>query len=123
MPVTYEIIGDLVVFTAKGSVTDDYFRKTFQESIADPQFQQGSKILTYDLESALEPTTSDPKEAAATINSFMSHFSPRVAVVVYKEASLGLGQMIRRYCEDYGIAFQVFNDPDAAREWLDPSTP
>jgi hypothetical protein len=116
-------MSDLVIFTAKGSVTDEDFQNSFQQVIADPRFRKGSKVLTYDLESAFEPTTKDPEESAKHINSFMSHFAPRVAVVVHKEESLGLGQLIRRHCEDFGIAFQVFNDPDAAKEWLDLDTP
>jgi hypothetical protein len=122
MPVTYEIMSDLVIFTAREWVTDEDFRKAFKKVIADPRFRRGSKVLTYDLESAYEPTMTDPKEAAMTIKSFMSHFSPRVAVVVGHEASVGLGQLIQRYCEEFGVAFRVFRDPEQAKDWLYPKT-
>ncbi|UCG53052.1 MAG: hypothetical protein JSW58_05725 [Candidatus Latescibacterota bacterium] len=120
MGVSYEIMGDLVVLTARERVTDEDFRKAFEAVIADPRFQKGSKVLTYDLESAYEPTTANPREAAATISSFMGHLAPRVAVVVSKEASIGLGRMIEKYCNEYGIEFCVFRDPNEAKEWLYP---
>ena len=120
MPVTYEILSDLVVFTASGRVIDDDFRLAFEKATADPRFIRGSKLLTYDIESALEPSTSDPKQAAETINSFMEYFEPRIAVVVHKEESIGLGLLIRKHCEEFGIEYQVFNDPGAAKEWLFP---
>jgi len=121
MAVSYEIMGDLVIFTVKEKVTDKDFRAMFEKVIVDPRFKRGSKLLTYDLESALEPTTSNPRESAATIHSFMSHFAPRVAVVVNSQASVGLGRMIQKYCEDYGVAFQTFRDSEKAKDWLYPN--
>ena len=99
MGVSYEILGDLVVLTAKDRVTDDDFREAVKAVVADSRFEPGSKMLTYDLDAAYEPSTVDPKVAAATINSFMVHFSRRLAVVVGQEASIGLGRMIEKYCD------------------------
>lgn len=120
MPVTYEILSDLVVFTAKDKVTPEDFQKSFADAVADPKFIRGSKILTYDIDSALEPSTIDPKAAAENINSFMEHFARRMAVVVHKQESVGVGKLIRKHCEEFGIDYQVFTDPGEAKEWLYP---
>jgi hypothetical protein len=50
----------------------------------------------------------------------MEYFAPRVAVVVHQRASIGLGKMIQKQCEEFGIEFEVFSDPGAAKEWLYP---
>ena len=118
MGVSYEILGDLVVLTAKDRVNNDDFRRAVDAVVADSRFQPGSKLLTYDLDAAFEPTTEDPKESAAAINSFMTQFSRRLAVVVSQEASIGLGRMIEEYCKAYDIKFRVFRDPNEAKEWL-----
>ncbi|UCH83746.1 MAG: hypothetical protein JSW50_15065 [Candidatus Latescibacterota bacterium] len=120
MGVSYEILGDLVVFTAKDRVTDGDFRQAFEAVIADSRFQPGSKMLTYDLDSALDPSTVDPQKSAEVINSFMSHFARRLAVVVSSEENLGLGTMIAEYCKEYDIEFKAFRDPNAAKQWLFP---
>ncbi len=120
MPVTYEIMSDLVVFTAKDHVTGDDFSEAFSKAVADHRFVPGSKILTYDIESALEPSTIDPKQAAENINSFMEHFGRKIAVVVHKQESIGVGHLIQKHCEEFGIEYRVFNDPGEAKEWLYP---
>jgi hypothetical protein len=118
MGVSYEILGDLVVFTVKERVTDDDFRRAVEAVVADSRFQPGSKVLTFDLDAGYQPSEVDPREAAATLHSFMPHFSRRMAVVVGQEASIGLGQMIEKYCEAYDIEFRAFRDPNEAKEWL-----
>ena len=118
MGVSYEILGDLVVLTAKDRVTDDDFRRVIGAIVQDSRFQPGSKMLTYDLDAAYEPAATDPKESAAVINSFMTHFSRRLAVVVGQEASIGLGRMIEENCKVFDIEFRAFRDPNEAKEWL-----
>ncbi len=120
MPVVYEILSDLVVFTASGRVTGDDFSLAFEKAIADTRFIRGSKILTYDIESALEPSTIDPKKVAENLNSFMGHFDRRIAVVVHKPESIGAGKLIQKACEEFGIEYEVFSDPGEAKEWLYP---
>jgi hypothetical protein len=118
MGVSFEILGNLVVLTAKDRVTDDDFRRAVETIVQDSRFQPGSKMLTYDLDAAYEPDVADPKESARTINSFMTHFSRRLAVVVGQEASIGLGRMIEEHCKAFDIKFRAFRDPNEAKEWL-----
>ena len=120
MPVVYEILSDLVVFTASGRVAGDDFNLAFEKAIADTRFIRGSKILTYDIESALESSTIDPRKVAESLNSFMEYFAPRIAVVVHKPESIGAGKLIQKHCKEFGIEYQVFSDPGAAKEWLFP---
>ena len=57
---------------------------------------------------------------AESLNSFMEYFDRRIAVVVHKEESIGAGKLIQKACEEFGIEYEVFNDPGAAKEWLFP---
>jgi hypothetical protein len=118
MSISHEFVGNVVVFSAEGELSNRDIRQALEEATRDPSFRKGMRILMHDLSSTYKPSAPEAYEAAKDLGELTRHYSPHVAVVV-QAPKYGLGKMIAAYCEREGIDFQVFRSVDNAREWLE----
>ena len=118
MGVDYRIEEGVAIVTNSGSFTNQDVEETLHALTRDQDCKPGIRVLFIDKGSDYSPRKHGAEEAARILGLLVPNISERIAIVVTKDLHFGIARMIQVYCEDHGVAFRVFREEQAARNWL-----
>jgi hypothetical protein len=121
MPISYEIDREsgLARVTALGEVSFEEEKQCFDEILADPSRCPGCGILLDNRERGTPATAEHVKGMAHAFQERQTDVGyAKLAIVVSKEVSFGLGRMFSTLVDELPIETGVFRDIDEAEEWL-----
>lgn len=121
MPITFEIDSEarIVRTTARGDITLEEELAVFKSFLADPSFEPGFGILHDNRERVSVSTTDYVKGMADAVQDNRDAIGPaKIAIVVSRMVSVGLGNMFAILTENAPTTTKVFWDIDEAERWL-----
>ena len=121
MPISYEMDREsaIVRVTAIGDITLEEERKCFEEILSEPEHCPGCSILLDNRERGEPASTEHVKGMAQAFHDHQDDVGyARLAILVAKEVSFGLGRMFSTLTEHLPLEASVFRDIDEAETWL-----
>ena len=122
MPILFSLNENILQITDYESTPNDETLQRLEEIFNDPQFGPGIGILL-DL---TQYTGWKSVEELAHIASFIAAQSdkigPRNAIVTFDTLQKSLAQIFQVHTQKWGIIFELFNDIDEARRWINTPT-
>ena len=119
MPLSYEIVGGLLVVTAAGDYSFEEIRGLLDRAVADTRGASPMAVLADARASRKNPPVSELRATASYIGTIRHAFGPRVAIVVGRASHYGLGRMLQAFLEPEGLDLRIFRDLERARAWLE----
>ncbi len=121
MPISYEFDGDagFVRIEARGDITLEEEREALAAILADSDHRPGLAMLI-DFRERGEPASAEHVRGLA--HAFEEHRADvggaRLALVVSREVSVGLGRMFEALTTDLAIEMRIFREIEKAEKWL-----
>ena len=127
MPITTEVdtAAGVVVLRMIGSLSLSDMTAAFDGMLGNPEFQPGMGIVWDVRSGAIDALSVDEVQEipAYVTRRFKMRGGGRLAIVVAKNLTYGVGRMVDGYADAIPIEREIFRDFDEAVRWASGSTP
>lgn len=110
-------IGDYALLEWVGQPSLDLIKQALHQIISHPDFRKGTPVISMDKGSSYNPLAPEIHIIAMELKSRKDQLGP-LAMVVHTPLHLGIGNILRVYCQMEGVRFQVFSKLEDAVEWV-----